>query len=222
MNKSVQYFKVVDTRKGHYGFFYKLGINTDPNPVPLNQIRFCGKGALYFTTLEYLSIWAENGDSIAWITPVSTVMKDDDYQNIKWKAHSVNVTRILPFKKALPLLLKELTVSDYENFGLNITEKMVMESSSDLVEKLQWFLDEGKSPMKFLVEHQKNAKVISHLVNQDYDWTISEVKALLKAGLHRVIGYEAVCTLVRNDEYKILKNLVDVDHVKFIKLIAEF
>lgn len=222
MKKAVQYYKVVNTRQGHYGFFYKLGLNTDPNPIPLKDIRSCSRGALYFTTLEHLAAWAETGDSIAWITPVSPVKKDEDFTSTKWKAHSVKITKLLPIKKALPFLFKELTLYDCEAFGMNISEKMVMESSVSLFEKLQWLLDNDKSPVKLLAEHSKNTKLISHVIDMDYDWTISESKALIKAGLHQVIEYEAVNTLIRNNEWKTLKLLVDADYKKFLQLISQF
>ena len=221
MKKSVQYYKVIDTKHGHHGFFYKLGINSDPNPRPLSSIHSCSPGALYFTTLKNLSRWAECGDSIAWITPISPIKKDEDSSSEKWKAHTVKVTKILPIKQAVPLL-KGLTANDYDSFDMGLTEKMVMESDWTPGEKLDWLMDNDKSPVKLLLENHSNSKFLLNVSHLDYDWSVSESKTLVKAGLHKVIGYEGVSNLVRNDEYKTLKLLVEADYRKFIQLISEF
>jgi hypothetical protein len=92
----VQYYKIIDTKEGHNGFFYKLGINRDPNARPLNRVGSCEPGALYYTTAEYLHEFLQFGKSIAYITPIGEIKPDTPAYTNKWKSSAVRVTKIVP------------------------------------------------------------------------------------------------------------------------------
>src|ERR1041385_4122206 len=109
-----QYYKVVNTKNGHHGFFYKKGLNIDPNPTPISEVGDCSPGALYFTDAKYLASWANYGDKIAWITPASKVVSNGD----KWKAKKVVVTKLLPISKQTLEKIPGLSPQDWKTFDI--------------------------------------------------------------------------------------------------------
>lgn len=218
MKKAVQYYKVVDTKNGHYGYFYKLGLNKDPLNIPLKDVRSCGPGAFYFTTQEHLSGWGRTGDSIAWITPISTVKKDHNEAGIKWKAQTIKVTKILSIGEALPLL-KSLTLEDYDNFGVTMSQKVVLESSLALADKFEWLIDNSKPLMKFLEDNKDNNKFISWVAQTDFQWEIFELRAILKMGLEKIIGRDGLDNVIMENNWKLLHQLIELNPKKYLSML---
>ena len=198
-----QYYKVVDTKNGHNGFFYKVGINTDPNPVPLNEISSCGSGALYFIDGEHLRYWTNRGDSIAWVTPVGEMEEDWG----KYRAHTLKVTKILPVAKALPLI-PEADIETFKEFGVSVTlESILKENSIYVVADYMSDMNETDNLVKLLAMYPKNKKLIRMMKRWDIEWKAKNVKALLKLGLFKVIGENAVRELFYEKEFKLLEEL---------------
>lgn len=208
--KHPQYYKVVNTVWGHHGFQYKVGINTDPNPIPLDQIPSCGKGALYFVTVDQLEDWIDKGDSIAWITPISRVVKDSDEG--KYKAHKVRVTKMLPIAEALPLI-KKVSLVAYDRAGIVLDDKDVINNSNfTLAQQAEWLLDgyKGGKALKLLLANPKSRPLRKFMKEADLVYTTGEIKKLIAAGLTDVIGENAIDEL-RYDNKKLLKELCRID-----------
>lgn len=179
-----QYYKVIDTKDGHHGYKYKMGINTDPHPVPLDQIGSCDAGALYFTDKENLADFRNFGTHIAWVTPISEVK--DDFK--KYKAHTIKITKILPMEKALPLIFKGEGLYDaFDNFCLNVPVEVI----------------EGLSVAKrmdYIMEMFSDSEIEKYLKSKDGDSAFTKsLKRLYKRrkdGLYQ--DYRIVAFLLRN------------------------
>lgn len=193
MAKKVQYFKVINTKQGHHGFFYKLGLNVDPNPRPLSLVGDCEEGALYFVTAEHLRYWADYGDKIAWITPRSEIKTDGP----KFKAHKLEITKMLPFKDALPLI-PEIPYESYGVFGVKVTEEMILGNSSLTLGKKFEYLDEfGFSRIKFLLAHKKDKEFLRYVDRLQVDWNAFELKILVENNLWELIHASEVEYMLR-------------------------
>lgn len=192
-----QYYKVVNTKIGHYGFYYKVGLNVDPFPRPLEYIPSCGFGALYFTDAENLSSFALTGDSIAWVTPASKVKAD----GVKWKAHKLNVTKILPFKKALPLI-PGLCPNDYSSFGVKLTPKQVIQSEQfSLEDKLDWLMDYGESPLALILANKGDKKFMKLVKEREFEFDEGDVRKLLDNDLPDLINQDTLRALAWDFKY---------------------
>lgn len=213
-----QYYKIVDTQAGHHGFFYQVGLNVDPNPVePIERVGSCRYGALYFVDIEHLPNWASVGDSVAWVTPRSKFVKDGD----KYKAHKLEVTRLLPFKKALPILLTEgLRITDAHLFGIKVTGKQILaDQTLTPVEKLEWFLDNGKDPFPLVAKYMTDEKFMINL-REESNWTLSQCKRLIKMGADDALSTDDIIDLVRHDEYKLVASLINKNPKRYIDILT--
>lgn len=224
-SKKVQYYKVIDIDGGHHGVYYKVGLNIDPNPIPLNQIRSCGAGAIYFTTAENLKYFTGHGSDIAWITPISKVQRDSDGN--KWKAHKIQITKILPFDEALPLI-KEISLLDYEEFGIEVdVEDILKTKSMSLEEKVQWLYDndEEDKVLDFIMSNKTNKKLISYCKNNDIAWGISwsteELKKIIDNKLLFLLSEDNIRDLLLDDETKLLKSLMKQDPDFFLNKVID-
>lgn len=160
---SKQYYKVINPR-GHYGLVYKLGENVDPNPVALNKIRSCGAGAIYFTDKENLKEFSWHGTMIAWVTPLSPVKMDEEGD--KWKAHKINITKMLPIKDAIPLIWKtsKERYNAYMRFSVDISSDLLNQFSTEMQCALIFEKDNTTAKRrKFLQANSGNKKLIAFL-----------------------------------------------------------
>lgn len=219
MASKTQYFKVVDMQRGHHGVFYKLGINEDPvKDIPIENVRSCGRGAIYFTKLENLHSFIGFGDHIAWVTPISKVKADEDGD--KWKAKKINITKILPLKEAALLLFPDLT--ELQHFGIYFSAREILESkTTPLDKKLEWLDDEGDSArfLKLVIEN-KNNKIVKNYVIK-YSWNTSQIRALIKEGLESFIHEDDFSDLVSDREYSVITNLIKLNPNKYIKWLVD-
>lgn len=91
-NKKKIFLKFINP-KGHNGFKYKLGINTDPSPIHLSMVGSCEAGALYFSDVKNILQFRSYGKMIAQVEPVGAYVKDGTN---KYKAKSINVISMVP------------------------------------------------------------------------------------------------------------------------------
>lgn len=172
-----QYYKVINP-KGHHGFMYKLGLNVDPNPRPLKEVGSCSQGALYFTDKENLPGFRGYGTMIGWITPKSPAKLDQ--QGDKWKAHSIEVTKMLPIKDALPLIYTNIDelVSAFESFNLDIPREIL----NKIPLEKRWTIyaqnnQDDSERRKFLQEYVGNKRfvnIVYKLYKKRADWRLSD------------------------------------------------
>lgn len=199
--KVTQYYKVINVKNGHHGYHYKLGLNVDPLAKGrIEDVGFCQPGAFYFVTADYLIDWTEYGSHIAWVTPVSEVASDFD----KFKAFRINVTKILPFEKALPLI-KEIPLSEWEDFGVEITAKQVVDSDMSLMEKFEWLFDKDEydKAFKLIIDNKTDRKFMRELIAEQLDWTVDEAKKLIKEDLMDLITtLPTIRELIERGHYK--------------------
>jgi len=69
----MKYYKVVNSKLGHHGIFYKEGKNIDP--LDFNPSGDCEEDGIYFTKEDIFSFWSY-GDSIYEVTPISKIYKN--------------------------------------------------------------------------------------------------------------------------------------------------
>jgi hypothetical protein len=208
-----QYYKVINTKNGHHGLYYKLGINIDPSPTPLEQIRSCGAGAIYFTTAENLPSFAGYGDKIAWVTPISKVKVDGN----KLKAHRIKITKILPFKDALPLI-KEILLTDYEEFEVDVKPELIIKDKKiPVISKLEWL--ENNDYDKFIIKlflQNKNDKGLLGIF-ENYGWSNKDLLELSRAGLGNLIEWDQL----RDVDANTMQKIVESNPKKFFKMIVD-
>jgi len=219
VKKPVQYYKVVDTENGNHGFFYKLGMNIDPKAVQLRFVGSCEPGALYFTKVESLASWVNYGNAIAWITPVSKVKKDSGEN--KYKAHKVRVTKILPFKKALPLI-KGIGVDQCLGFGISLKEIMKFSNISD--EEKAFWLFRGKACTKgeflMLKPLLKKKSVRKIIAEKEYMiWSTHQTVEILNMGFGgELLNLSTLRELIYRDNKKLILEIF----YKFPKKMLEW
>lgn len=214
-----QYYKLVDTVHGHHGMFYAVGLNVDPNPVkPIEEVGSCEAGALYFATLDQLAAFTNYGDSIAWVTPKSKVVRDSG----KYKAHKILITKLLPIKKAIPLLVKEgMNPEDAESFGYKFTAQEVMRSKYfSFRRKLDWLASHGKSQeLMDLIYKNRNNKDAMKTVQQSYiHFSIREIRILVDRGVDQALTSLEISKLLIARDYKRLAKLIHKDPKRYLSM----
>lgn len=220
-----QFYKVINTKNGHHGLFYKLGINTDPNPIPLYRIPSCGKGAIYFCKRKWISKFADYGDSIAWISPVGKYIKDGENYPEKYKAHTINITQILPAKQAL-LLLPNVTLDEFSDFKEEISFRELVKSkfpNHEIFDYIRGGYGDDYAEMlgKFVVSRKTDVKFIQYVQNENVTWEPFDTELFLKHGLTNLINAGAVQELLVKDEKEILEKLAKKHTKLFIELLGD-
>jgi len=86
----MKYYKVVDSKRGHRGLFYKEGRNIDP--LPFNPSGNCRKGGIYFAREDIFAFW-DYGDEIYEVTPISEIYENPGRIK-KWKCKIVDLKYI--------------------------------------------------------------------------------------------------------------------------------
>jgi hypothetical protein len=219
--KEPQYFKVISDR-GHHGVIYQLGLNVDPIARPLKEVNSCGPGAIYFTTAEFISEFSGYGNKIAWVTPKSAVKKDECGD--KWKAHKIEITKILPVKEALALI-PGMKPEDYGRFGIDLTNKFVMEHPRwSNVEKFQWLYEgtrENSGVANFLIKHKADKSLLKFAKKQYINWDAKDVVKLVNAGLTEILHDDDVRELCYAGHVKALKKFAADNPKKFFSLLPK-
>lgn len=219
MKKSEQFYKVVNVVKGHNGYHYHIGINRDPLAAfyNLDEIGSCGAGAFYFVRAEHLSEWKDIGTHIAWITPKSKIRSDDN----KFKAQVVEVTQILPFEEALPLI-KEIPLTDWVYFDVPISKKMILEDKDlDNVEKFEMLAEDFPEDLyKFVIAHKTDKNLLKHVPFSSIEWEPKEIRGFIKNGLSCLIGEEELSLIAENKDWKLLYDVIMSDPQKYSKLLV--
>lgn len=162
--KNVQYYKVVNPN-GHHGLVYHVGLNVDPSPRPLRTVGSCQSGAIYFTDKENLLSFMMYGNMVAWVTPESPVKKDE--QGDKWKAHKINITKILPVKEALAIIYGDSYDDLYKAYticGITISKKIL----SKLSIKMQYQHHGTKGNLRNFFKENKDNKSLYKYLAEEY------------------------------------------------------
>lgn len=217
--KPVQYFKVVNVDAGHYGLKYKIGINEDPNPIPLDKIPSCGRGAIYFTTAENLHYFNHYGSHIAWVTPISQIKADGE----KFKAHKIKITKILPFALAIPLI-KEIPITDWESFGINVTYDMIVNSKKlTMQQKFEWIdEDDDEKIAKFIIANKNSKELMSYIKKNRPGILSSQLLKLAEAGIYQIFedNDDYIYELINiSGSYPKFKKLVMSNPDKYLKMV---
>lgn len=217
--KKVQYYKVINTKDGHHGLFYKVGITEDPRKRPLGEIGTCESGAIYFTNAEYILRFDHYGDSIAWVTPISRIKLDEGGN--KWKAHKIKITKILPIKDAIRFI-RGISIDSYESY-VKITVKEVLESSRwDAIQKFNWLRNDHETMVaKFLVSNKRNRKLIAHAKSYDIEWSSSDVKLFLENGLEELVNIDTIRNLFYDEKYDLLQKVYASNPKEFLGTIRD-
>ncbi len=186
--KKEVFYKIIDTKRGHHGFFYKLGINTDPSTITLKNVQSCAPGALYFVRKENLASWCNYGNRVAILQPVGAYKLDED--GGKYKAKSLNVLEIITFQDAaiqgiLPSrFIGKKTYQELKKLGLKM---------SDIVDAL-WYHDQLKeierniknllpylSTGRKVILLRRNKKFAGYMVRNGYNPSRNDLGYLSKA-----------------------------------------
>jgi hypothetical protein len=223
--KRRQYYKVINP-KGHNGLKYKLGINTDPNSRPLQKVGSCEMGAIYFTDAEHLSGFRNYGTLIAWVEPVSRIKPDEGN---KWKAHTINITKMLPIKDALPLIYGKKPaelVKSYESFDIEVPNDLMQKLSL----KEQYARCCSTDWKKFVRRNENNPKFVRFLKAQyrksglKFNDGYSALEFLVKSGLKldEIDIYDLTFALRRSASFRALvKSKVSAEAFKIIFKLAD-
>jgi len=226
----VQYYKIINTR-GHNGLVYHLGKNFDPDITPLSRVGSCQPGAIYFTKAEYLYRFISHGSKIAWVKPIGYVKRDSEGD--KWKAKGIEITQMLSFKEALPLIYDgtnaEELVLMYDEFHLRVPKEIIENLS--LESQWKYYAEQstsiGREFLKNNTGNQELVQIVLKTYNKGYClddyseqfvliWLLEngvDFLKLSKGDLFDLFSDNAQCR-------KFLKNLVGEISYKLIHLFA--
>jgi hypothetical protein len=92
--RKTRLFRVIDTKDGHHGYKYKVGLNEDPEEF--NVRGKCVRGGLYFTTPQNLISFWNYGDRVAEVEipegePVFEVTGDS---SLKYRAKRIIISAL--------------------------------------------------------------------------------------------------------------------------------
>ena len=235
VQKEVQYYKVINPA-GHHGLKYKVGLNTDPKALPLHLVGSCEEGAIYFTDKEHLLDFRGYGFLIAWVTPKSTIKPDKEN---KWKAHTIEITKMLPFKEALPLIFSESTPRElykiFKSFNVDCPEEIL--SKLPLREQFELLSYRVVEKVNFIKKNQKDSSFLSYvkkaykdryntlsctfvaliLVENGMDW-----RELTDEDLHEVLQPQDQLTSDEKKLQKIIKKQMTPEEWKLATRIARY
>jgi len=86
----MKYYKIVDSKLGHHGIFYKEGRNADP--LSFNPTGDCESGGIYFSR-EDIFAFLDYGDELYEVTPIGKIYKNPGRPN-KWKCKEIDLKYI--------------------------------------------------------------------------------------------------------------------------------
>jgi hypothetical protein len=214
-----QYYKVVDLKHGHNGFFYKVGLNVDPHPRPLNQMDSCEPGALYFVEAKYLHDWSSKGMHIAWVTPVTQAQKDGE----KWRAHEIHISKILPVEEAIPLI-PDIHFEAYSAFDIDVSLEVLLKKINNVVHVADYLTDKGDTEnlVKLLALYPTHKKLLAYVKKYTIHWGAEDVEGLVKLGFTHLISSDTIQDLFYAKEFKLLEKIASYLPVKkFIQVLWE-
>jgi len=86
----MKFYKIINSKSGHHGLFYKEGRNVDP--LPFNPHGNCEKGGIYFSREDIFYFW-NYGDEVYEVIPISEIY-ENPWTPKKWKCKEIDLKHI--------------------------------------------------------------------------------------------------------------------------------
>jgi len=220
----MKFYKVVNSKKGHHGLFYKEGRNIDP--LDFNPKGNCETGGIYFSREDIFAFFCY-GDEVYEVIPISEIYENPGSPK-KWKAKEVDFKYI---GKTNELKTIKHLVEDGANIESNDYLILRVSSIEGQLDIIKYFIEQGidihlnndmmlenssvnghLDIIKYLIEQGANIHVDDDypLRRASYKGYLETVKYLVEQGADISARSEEALFNASNYGYlKILKYLIE-------------